>query len=250
MPVKINQLKKFSVKALKEIVKVNKLGKITKKKKAQLIGMISNCPECRDILSKLSLPIKKKRKPPTAKQVAARAKFKAMVQNKKDTKKKDNLDSKGISELKDIAMDKGLKLNDNITKDQLVNAIRFGKQNLKQLQGKALEIDLTKPVEKEKKKEALKEIKSTMEDLIEKKIEKIENVKKIGKIGKKKFLDDIFGVNAFNLKREIKDIINEASDEQLEIFLSFSKSKKKEVLQRRFNSSKSLGQLLNSFIKK
>ena len=250
MAVKINQLKKFSVKQLKAIVKDNKLGKITKKKKAQLIGMISNCDACRDILSKLSLPPKKKQKPPTAKQLAARAAFKVMVQGKKKEQPKPSLEKKGISELIDMGLDKGLKVNDSMTKQQLINAVSNGKKNLKGLQQKDLEVRQTTSVKIEIIKEAKKEIKKTMETLIEDKVlAPIENIKKIEKLGKKKFLDAIFGVSSFSLKREIKDIVNEATDEQLEIFLSFSKIKKKEVLEKRFNSSKSIGQLLNSFIK-
>ena len=253
MGVKINQLKKFSVKALKEIVKKNKLGKISKKKKAQLIGLISNCPECKDILSKLSLPLKKAKKPASAKQLAARERFKVMVKAKKDKKKQpnpvDNLENKGISELMDMAMDKGLKVEDNITKEQLLNAVRNGKKNLKELEQKDLEVRQTKPVAPEIVKKAKKEIKQVMDKLIEVEVEKIDSKKKISKIGKKAFLDGVFGVNKFNIRKEIKNIINEAEDSQLEIFLSFSKLKKKEILKKRFDSSKSLGQLLKSFIK-
>lgn len=252
MGVKINQLKKFSVKQLKDIVKSNNLGKITKKKKAQLIGLISNCDECKDILSKLSLPLKKAAKPASAKQLAARAKFKAMVQNKKKglPNPKDLLENKGVSELLDMALDKGLKFDNRPTKEQVINAIRTGKKNLKNLQQKDLEIRQTKLVDKSIVKEAKKEIKETMETLIENNvIAPIANKKKLEKIGKKAFLDGIFGVSKFSLRNEIKDIVNEASEEQLEIFLSFSKAKKKEILEKRFNTSKSIGQLIKTFIK-
>ncbi len=264
MGVKINQLKKFSVKQLKDIVKSNNLGKITKKKKAQLIGLISNCDECKNILSKLSLPLKKAKKPASAKQLAARAKFKAMVQGKKKDKSKPinkqedksefeeriRLGSKPTSELKDIALDKGLKFPSFIDHEDLVKMIMFGKPNLKNLQQKDLEIRQTKPVEKSIVKEAKKEIKDTMETLIEKNvILPIGNKKQLEKIGKKAFLDGIFGVSKFSLRKEIKDIVQEASEEQLEIFLSFSKAKKKLILEKRFNTSKSIGQLIKTFIK-
>ena len=61
MTVKSLQLKKFGVKELKQIVKKYKLGKITKKKKTQLIGMIQSADNLKEILSSLTLPIKKKR---------------------------------------------------------------------------------------------------------------------------------------------------------------------------------------------
>ena len=268
MPIKKNQLKKFLSKDLKAIVKKHKLGKVSKKSKSQLIALIQNCDTCKDILSKLNLPPKKKQKPPSAKQLAARAQFKAMIAGKKKAPKKlkpkpspvreddaelqerIRLGSKGISELKDLALDKGLKFPSYIEHDDLVRIIMFGKPNLKALQQKDLEIRETKPVEKPIVKKALKEVKVVMEELIEKKvIAPIENKQKLKKMGKKAFLDSIFGVQKFSLKNEIKEIVNEATDEQLEIFLSFSKDMKKQVLEKRFNSSRSIGTLLKSFIK-
>jgi len=83
MPIKLSQLKKFNVKELKAIIKSNRLGKIAKKKKIQLIGMITSCEDCKLIMNGLSLPVRT-RKPPSAKQLAARARFSAMVKGKKN----------------------------------------------------------------------------------------------------------------------------------------------------------------------
>lgn len=263
MVVKTSQLKKFLVKELKSIIKEHKLGKVSKLKKPQLLALILNAPNSKDIMSKLAPKIKKKKKF-SAKQLASQAKFKAMVANKKkdpskpvnkgeddkELKERLRLGSKTMSELKDIAFDKGLKVPNNVEFEDLIKIIMFGKQNLKAFEQKAIVKRQTKPVKSKKKKEALQEINKMMKELIEvKALAPIENKKELEKLGKKLFLDNIFGVSKFSLKNEIKDIVNEASDEQLEIFLSFTKDMKKQVLEKRFNSSKSIGQLLNSFIK-
>lgn len=256
MGIKIHQLKKFSVKALKVIVKKHKLGKVSKKKKAQLIGLISNCDECKNILSKMTLPIKKVKKF-SKKQLDAQQKFKAMVQDKsnkldksvkkikKDIKK---LEDKGISELKDLARDKGIFKVEELTKKQLINVIETGKNSLKELEETSMAIEL-KPIVKDIKKKVVmkKEVKEIMEDIIEVKENLIENKKK--RLSKRDFLDSIFGVSKFNLRREIKDIMDEIDGEKLDIFLSLSKKNKKELLQRRFDSAMSLSTLINKHIK-
>lgn len=282
MGIKKSGLKKFLVKDLKKIIKENKLGKVSKKTKPQLIAMILESAESRDILSKLSMPVKKKKKF-SKKQLEAQARFKAMVAKPKakpeaekapepiqpkakarpgvktfDPRKSETkemkeeriaLGSLPTSELKDIAQDKGLKFPSDIGHEDLVRLIMFGKFRAKDMGDKQIKTEKSFPIKSNKKKAALKEINDMMSNMIKVKEEQISNQKVIKKIGKKKFLDAIFGVSKFNLRQEIRDVMNEANEEQLDIFLSFTKDKKREVLERRFNQSKSIGQLLKTFIK-
>ena len=80
--VSINQLKKFQVKELKDIMRDNNIKGLSGKK-VELITRIVACPDCAKILKPLSLPIRKK-KVFSEKQIAHQQRF--AEQNKKYVK--------------------------------------------------------------------------------------------------------------------------------------------------------------------
>ncbi len=249
MGIKKGQLKKLLVKDLKKIIKTNKIGKITKKTKSQLIAMIQGCDNCVAILKGLSLPIKIKKKASPA-QLAAREKFKIMVQKKKQ---------KTNSEIRDLILDKGLKVPDSEDKEVLMKTLTEGKLIAREIAQSTIikqeEQPKPKKIRRIKKKGKIKpratEMLNKCRDL-ECIIEQIKDkpVKEVRKLGKRAFLNKIFGENQFVLAREMNNLIDEATDLQLETFLDMKKKNRKELLQKRFNSSKSLGQLIKELNKK
>ena len=73
-----SQLKKLKVNELKEIIKTNKLGNVSGKKKGELIEQIGTHQKFKEIKSNITIP-KRTRKPPSKKQIKARQNFQKMV---------------------------------------------------------------------------------------------------------------------------------------------------------------------------
>lgn len=200
------------MKELKAIVKKNNLGKVSKLKKVQLLGLISNCPECKTILNGLTMVVRI-RKPPSAKQLAARAKFSLMVKAK----------GRKLLPVANEAKKKAEKLlKDALQQPQKV--IEPIKNIIQQPQ------KVIQPI-KEKVIEAKKEVK-----------ELVKIVKK--KVPKKDFLDNIFGASLFNLKTEMTNVIEELNEDLLDKFLGLSKVNKTKMLMKRFNKSSSITKLI------
>lgn len=226
MAIKPNQLKKFSVKALKKIVKDNKLGKITKKKKAQLVAMIMDAENMKVIISSLNMPVKAKRKF-SDKQIAAQQKF-----ANRNRKKNPGSIKRGAGKIKE-----GSPLDKTIKKVKGLfggNPATFSPTKIK------ANVDIEDVV-----------------DAIDIPV-KMKDVKKLVKVAEevadeikanptKEFLDEIFGIEVFNFENEIIKIVNEMEDDnKLNKFLSLSKNKIKSLLMKKFNSAMSIQQFINS----
>ena len=217
MGIKKGQLKKFSVKLLKGIIKVNKIGKIGKRTKPQLMSMIMDCPECKTILAGLSLPVKKVRKASAA-QLRARKEFGDRMRNK------------------------ATKLN--IKPSGFVKKIPKVINEAKQIAQQELEDALLEPVKKVAKKIA-KEIPVSLK--------KVEEVVEIAKdvveelLTKKQFLDSIFGISVFNFQDELTDLLNEIEDEdKLMKLMSKSKAELKIFLTLAFENADTIQEIIKS----
>ena len=84
MVLKVRDLKRLNMGELKKVVKLHKLGTISKKTKAELIGLISTAEKRVDILESLKLPERPKRQFSKA-QIEAQERFRAAAaQRRKD----------------------------------------------------------------------------------------------------------------------------------------------------------------------
>ena len=227
MAVKPNQLKKFKVKELKNIIKKHKLGKVSKKRKAQLVAMIMSAENVKDILSNLTMPLKKNRKF-SVKQLAAQQAFK-------------NRRNKGSMGLGGGKVQRGSALDNTIQKVlKVFGAERKFKEPIKPKIPMNTNIDIEDIVD---------EIDTPVPiHQVEKLVNAAEEVAEVIEANPTKtFLDSIFGFQEFDFEEEIIDIVNALEDdEKLNKFLSLPKKEIKSLLMRKYNNALSINQFIKS----
>ena len=243
MPIKLNQIKKLSVKVLKAVVKANKLGKITKMRKIQLVGMLMSANNVQEIISKLSLPIKKKR-PPSAKQLLIRKAF------------GDRMRKKGKKKTSTVVVEKPLPKMVNPVKidDFLPEVIKLPEKIKLPPKFQIISADL-KPkdmamddggmpiVVSKEGKEKMAVAKKLNDKIVKEVVMKM----KPQRISKRMFLDNVFGECKFCIKLATKNLMEELSDEQMDKFFDMPKKRRNDLLSKRFNGSMSMASLVRKF---
>ena len=226
MAIKSNHLKKFKVKELKAIIKKHKLGKVSKKRKAQLVAMIMSADNVRDILSTLTIPVKKNRKF-SVKQLASQQAFK-----NRRTKPR----NKGSMGLGGGKVQRGSALDNTIQKVLGV----FGAERKDPKIPMNTNIDIEDIVDEIDTPVPIKQV--------EKLVDAAEEVAEVIEANPTKtFLDSIFGFQEFDFEEEIIDIVNALEDDvKLNKFLSKPKKEIKSLLMRKYNNALSIQQFIKS----
>lgn len=215
-------LKLFKVAELKKIIKKHGLGRISKKKKIQLISMILDCDQCDNILQTLEKPIKVFSKA----QLANQQRFKDMVSNKKQLPKRSEAKIKAIADMNNMRDMKNILKECGSDKKCVIKGI-----------DKEISKVITNPKTGKKKED--------LTDNNMKKLDKLETIRK--KVLKTKFLDDIFGIrNPFDFSNELDKILEELQEDKLMNFLSKNHKDRNKLLRNRFDKSKSLTRMIKN----
>jgi hypothetical protein len=224
MPItRISQLKKWRVPELKKILKDNGIKFKSKSNKMKLISMIGELKNFKELKKTITIPVRIK-KPPSAKQLAARKKFSEMVKGK--SKKVVKVIEKEVKKVEKVVEKVVVPIKKKVEK--VVAPISEVSKQIKEISSLGLENTSSR-------EEPMPSAKAPV-DIV------------IPKSARRQLFDSAFGIREFSFSNELSKVIDEMEHQgKLDKFLDLSKKDKKKLLKKRFNAASSITSLVNLF---
>ena len=223
MPItRISQLKKWRVPELKKILKDNGIKFKSKSNKMKLISMIGELKNFKELKKTITIPVRIK-KPPSAKQLAARKKFAEMVKSK-GVKKVVKVIEKEVKKVEKVVEKVVVPIKKKVEK--VVAPISEVSKQIKEISSLGLENTSSR-------EEPMPSAKAPVD---------------IPKSARRALFDSAFGIREFSFSNELSKVIDEMEHQgKLDKFLDLSKKDKKKLLKKRFNAASSITSLVNLF---